>query len=77
MCLVLVLFDNGVCLSIWQVILSGGGTKLQCVIKAIQDKFRSAEISNSIATDEVIAVGAAKQVTYLPIAASILILKLL
>ncbi|XP_067936403.1 heat shock 70 kDa protein 14-like [Watersipora subatra] len=47
--------------NIQKVILSGGGTKLQCVVKKIQDIFKDAELYDSIATDEVIAFGAATQ----------------
>lgn len=46
-----------------QVILSGGATRLPCVIKKVQDYIgNNAEILSSISADEVIATGAAKQV---------------
>lgn len=45
-----------------QVILSGGSTKLNCVSKKVQDFFSNAEIFSTIPADEVITVGAAKQV---------------
>lgn len=45
-----------------QVILSGGSTKLICVSKKVQDFFSNAEVFSTIPADEVITVGAAKQV---------------
>lgn len=42
--------------------MCGGGTKIPFVQKIITDSLPNAEILNSIPPDEVIAIGAAKQV---------------
>ena len=45
-----------------QVIFAGGATKLPSVNKKVQDFFPKAEFFSTIPADEVIAIGAAKQV---------------
>ena len=46
----------------WQVIVCGGGASVPVVQKTISDMFSHCDILNSINPEEVIAVGAAKQV---------------
>lgn len=48
---------------VFQVIVCGGGAKPRLVQKAISEYLSNAEVYNSIPPDEVIAIGAAKQVS--------------
>lgn len=48
-----------------QVILCGGGSKVPLVQKMVSETFPNAKILNHIPPDEVIAIGAAKEVRQL------------
>lgn len=47
-----------------QVLLVGGGAQIPKMIKTFKDKFPSSEVFSNISTDEVIACGAALQVSF-------------
>ncbi|KAF6039214.1 hypothetical protein EB796_002484 [Bugula neritina] len=46
---------------IQKVVLSGGGSKMPCVSKKVQDYLSNAEVHFTLPADEVIAIGCAKQ----------------
>lgn len=48
-----------------QIVLCGGGTKIPKLRDAIQDKLPNADMLSSISGDEVIVLGAARQVKHL------------
>jgi len=47
-----------------QIVLCGGGTKIPKLRDAIQDKLPNADMLSSISGDEVIVLGAARQVKH-------------